>query len=270
MSGGAPTHRESRSIFPPERWEAVPSAAMTPRKDHPGLDDASIIRRLAVEGPLGAPRFIWILLMITLGLGFVFVLDVALGRPSGSLGDVVDLDGEANLPTWFASIEWFAVAAVMALVADRRVDRADRRSWALWLLPLVFLVFSMDEVVMGHEYAGALTDVVLPGGSRADSILPVTGAFGLTIGIPFVVLFGILLGLTRPYLRPPDGAYTRMLIGASLFLLGAVGLDLLSNALVPGSSAAAVGVYIEESLELVGATMILWGAYLLAVLPGRR
>jgi hypothetical protein len=237
---------------------------MTPHKDQLG----PVLRGITADGPLKAPRFVWLLLSIAVALGIVYLIDIALGRPGGSLSAVVDLDGEANLPTWFSSIQWFTVAALMLFVVDRRFDRSDRRSWFLWILPLVFLAFSMDEVVKGHEYAGVLSDAVLPGGTRDSSALPITGAFGLTIGIPFILVAGLLLAIVRPYLQPPAGAFKRIAIGTALFLLGAVGFDFLSNFLTPDSAAWTAEIYVEETLEMFGATLILWGAYLLAMLPG--
>ena len=224
-------------------------------------------RGLGADGPLSIPRFVWLLLTCAVILGSSYLVDRCLGQPVGQLSTMINLDGEANLPTWFSAVQWFTVAAVMTLVVDRRFEPSDPRSLALWALPLGFLVFSVDEVVKGHEYAGFLTDVVLPGASRNESPLPSTGAFGFTIGIPFMLLTGLLLVLVRPYLQDASGAFMRIAFGIGLFLLGAVGFDFLSNFLTPDSLEWIAGIYVEETLEMFGATIILWGSYLLAARP---
>ena len=165
----------------------------------------SVTRWLTGRGPAAIPRFVWLLWVVAATLGIAYLVDVVLGRPGGSLSHVVDLDGEANLPTWFSSVQWFAVAILTFVAVDARVERGDRRTWALWILPLIFLAFSADEVVKAHEFAGGLTDIVLPGGTREGSALESTGAFAFTIGTPFILLAGAVLLVVRPYLPDATG-----------------------------------------------------------------
>ena len=86
-----------------------------------------------------------------------------MGRPSGLSRGCSISTAKSNVPTWYSSVQWFAVFIVLFGVAERRVSLADRRSWSLWLLPLVFLTFSADEVVQFHEHIGARSDVVVFG-----------------------------------------------------------------------------------------------------------
>ena len=78
-----------------------------------------------------------------------------------------------------------------------------------------------------------------------------------------------LLILVRPYLQEAAGAYGLITLGMGLFLVGAVFFDFLSNFLTPNSFGRIVGICVEETLEMFGATLILWGTYLLAALPER-
>jgi hypothetical protein len=63
------------------------------------------------------------------------------------LGDSVprmfDLDGEKNIPTWYASAKLLAVAALLALVA-LNADRRDRLTQLVLLMP-VALFLSVDR-----------------------------------------------------------------------------------------------------------------------------
>ena len=123
----------------------------------------SVLRRV---GPLGVPVIVWAFFAIDVAIGTIYSVDHLLGTPFAPVTRMFDLDGESNVPTWYSSIQWFVVFAVLFGVAERRVSLADRRSWFLWLLPLVFLAFSADEVVQLHEHIGAESDGLLFGQTR--------------------------------------------------------------------------------------------------------
>ena len=162
----------------------------------------AVLRRV---GPLGVPVIVWAFFAIDVALGTIYVVDHLLGTPFATVTRMFDLDGESNVPTWYSSIQWFVVFAVLFGVAERRVSLADRRSWFLCLLPLVFLAMSADEVVQLHERIGATSDGLLFGESRAGTALPETGIWFIVVGVPFVVAIIALFATIRPYLRRPSG-----------------------------------------------------------------
>jgi hypothetical protein len=205
-------------------------------------------------GPLAVPRFVWVLFAIDAALGAAYLADWAVGHPSETFAHLVDLDGERNLPTWYASTLWFSAAAILFGVADRYATRSSIRSWTLWLLPALYLAFSMDETIQVHEAVGTFSDVLLPGGTRDATVVHVTGVYGLVVGVPFLIAFGLLILSARPYLRRPPGALTKVVIGMVLMMTGAVGFEFLSNFVVEGSLPAILEIYVEESLEMIGAT----------------
>ena len=219
-------------------------------------------------GPLAIPRFIWLLFAADAALGLAYLIDAFAGHPLGSLAHIIDLDGESNLPTWYSSIQWFVVFCALTAVADGRVSRSNVRSWLLWLVPLVFLLFSMDEVVQVHESVGLHADALLPGGTRAGTAVHVTGLFFLVVGLPFVIGFSALILGVRPYLQRPPGALTKLVVGMTMMIVGAVGFDFLANFVEDLSTPAIILIYIEESLEMFGATVILWGSYQLLAPAG--
>ena len=67
--------------------------------------------------------------------------------------------------------------------------------------------------------------------------------------------------MLRPYLRRSRGAFLKLVLGTGLMFAGAIGVEALSNFVVQGSLIASLQVLVEEMLELVGATTILWGSY---------
>lgn len=207
------------------------------------------------------PRFVVALFGLDLTLGLVYLAYYLLGRPFDSLAHFIDLDGEANVPTWYASIQWFCVAAMLWVFARRHVARSSMRSWLLLLLPAVFLAFSLDEVAGIHEWLGVKSDVLLPGGTRATTAFSQTGLWFLFIGVPLVILFVGLIGAVRPYLARVPGAFVKLVAGMALVLTAAIGVDALSNFVVEGSLPGVVQIVIEEVAEMIGVTTVLWGSY---------
>ena len=216
------------------------------------------------------PRFVVVMIVIALALGLAYLLNHLLGLQYDYLADFVDLDGEANLPTWYASIEWFGVAAVFWLFAARHVARSDIRSWFLLLLPAVFLALSVDEVAGSHDYLGVLADRLLPNGTREDTLVPQTGLWFLVVGVPFAVGFATLIGAVFPYLASSPRAFIKLITGMACFLIGAIGIEALSNFVVEGSIQGVGLVLSEELAEMIGATIVLWGGYELISDPVER
>jgi hypothetical protein len=216
----------------------------------------------AWKGPSGIviPRFVVILLGVDLALALGYLAYYLLGRPFDPLARFIDLDGEANLPTWYASIQWFCVSAALWVFAERQFVRPQIRSWLLFLLPAVFLAFSLDEVAGIHEWLGGHSDAVMPNGTRADSPFSKTGVYFIVIGVPFVILLVGLIAAVGPYLARFPRAFALFSVGMATFVTGAIALDVLSNYVTADSLPGVAQVTIEELTEMIGATVVLWGA----------
>lgn len=210
---------------------------------------------------MSVPRFIWVLIAIDLALGLAYLAYFLIGHPYEPLTKLIDLDGEANLPTWYSSVLWFGVAYLTWVFAQRHVVRSRIRTWFLFALPLVFVLFSLDEVAQIHEHVGVLSDALLPSGTREATLVSRTGLFFLFVGVPFVIVFIGLLAAVRPFLAERPGAFLKLVAGMAVFVFAAVGLDALSNFTTEGSLAAIVQVLVEEVTEMIAATIVLWGAY---------
>jgi hypothetical protein len=224
------------------------------------------------RGPAGIaiPTFIIILLAIDLALAIAYAGHFVLGNPSTTLRHFLDLDGEEDLSTWYSSVQWFCVGAVFWVFAERNVVRVHIRSWLLVLLPVIFLTFSLDEVAGIHEFLGHESDALFPSGRRDASPFSTTGLWFLAIGIPFVILFAALIVSLRPLLARSRRAAKLLLVGMSLFLLAAVGVEALSNFVTPGSFAGMIQVVVEELTEMVAATLVMWSGYELLRDPARH
>jgi hypothetical protein len=211
------------------------------------------------------PRWVVGLICLDVGLTLLYLVDYALGRPFDHFSSFIDLDGEANLPTWWSSIQWFCVAAAFWVFAIRNVERRPSRSWLLLILPAIFLAFSLDEVATIHEYVGYMSDALLPKGERDASFVSQTGLFFILFGVPFAILFAGLVTAILPFLARSPRARNRLVVGMALMLIAAIGIEALSNLLVPGSPAAMLEIAVEEMSEMIGSTLVLWGSVGLAM-----
>lgn len=209
----------------------------------------------------GLPRAVLAFFMIDLAIGLAYMLNWAADRPYWKLTSLLDLDQENNLPTWYASMKWFCVAALLGLFAVRNVRLSQSKSWPLMLLPLMFLALSLDEVAQVHEWMGQKSDVYLPHASRENTLFSRTGIWMFVIGIPFVAVFALLIRSVRIYFQRARGALVKICLGMSIMLTGALGIETLSNFVAPDSAYAMLQVLSEELCEMLGSTVVLWGSY---------
>src|SRR5215217_4938694 len=116
------------------------------------------------------PTLILIFFMIDLALGIAYIFTYLVLRYLADLPDTMmpvflDLKREGNLPTWYSSIQWFCVATLLGIFAQRNFRLSESKSWLLVILPLVFLAFSLDESARIHEWLGNKSDIFLPDAS---------------------------------------------------------------------------------------------------------
>ena len=207
------------------------------------------------------PSFILTLVIIDLTLGIAYILNALAGLPYRKFTIFLDLNGEANLPTWYSSIKWFCVATLLGIFAHHNVTLSQRKSWLLATLPLVFLALSLDEVAQIHEWLGRKSDILLPRGSREHTLFSRTGIWMFVIGIPFLVFFMVLIFSVWSYFQRAPTALVKVLLGMAITLAGAIGIETLSNFVARNSVYSALQILLEEWCEMLGATIVLWGSY---------
>lgn len=225
------------------------------------------IRKIAFRPPR-LPLLILVFILIDVSLGLGYIVNELVGRPSVKLTMLLDLDNESNLPTWYSSTQWFCVAIMLGLFAHSNFWLAQRRSWLLAVLPLVFLALSVDEVARIHEWIGERTEILLPGGSRANTPVPETGIWMFVVGVPFLAAFFWLISSIRMYFRDTPNALIKVFAGMLITLSGALGFETLANLVVPGSMYGILQVFSEEFCEMLGGTIVLWGSYELLLAHG--
>jgi hypothetical protein len=178
--------------------------------------------------------------------------------------ELLNLNGEANLPTWFSSMQWFYAAVLFGHFSYRNFKRNDVRTWWLALLALMFLMLSLDEVAQVHEWLGSRSDALLPGGTRNDTVFHQTGFWIVLLGVPFLVVFLAIAVSIRRYLSQSPGAFAKLVIGMGIMLFGSLVVEAMANFVVARSMLHAVQISFEELFEMVGITTIVWAGYQLA------
>jgi hypothetical protein len=158
----------------------------------------------------------------------------------------VDVDAEANLPTWCSSVLLLACAAAASLMALRTAT--SRRGWRLVAALLALL--AADEVVCVHERVAAAM-LAWVGAHR------VARAWVWAVGGAVVAVLGA--GLV-PFLRGlAPGLRNGLMLAGAVFVTGGLGFEAIGQlyaashgwANVPYVTLAAV----EELLEMVGALL---------------
>jgi hypothetical protein len=202
------------------------------------------------------------LLLLDLFLVLIYLTDNLLGNPIWTLHKWIDLDGEHNIPAWISSTQLFLVGAVFLYLAGRGKSSVKPSPSFLGLLGAAFLALSADEIVEIHE---GLTKAL-----KHVAWLPrYTEGHGTWIPIYLTVILGFLVISWRQFLalyqRFPREFWI-MALGAGMFLLGAVGVEILGYQIEKDSARwlNTGEVILEELLELIGESVMLYGVILFA------
>ncbi len=178
---------------------------------------------------------------------------------------LLDLDKEANIPSWFSSFLLLAAAGLAVLAAsgapaERRSDVRPLRSLAGLLL-----LCSIDEMATLHERAGLLLDRVVP------RVGPLIFSW-VVLGGAVVVAAAILMW--RFIVSSPGAVRIRLVLAAVLYVSGALGCEMLEGVycLAHGRRGLAwvALTTIEETAEMLGVILLLDGLLLYLIDVARK
>lgn len=162
------------------------------------------------------------------------------------------VDLESSAPTWYSSAALGLAGMLLALIAAAKIKTADNYRWHWAMLGCLFFSLSLDEIAMIHE---------LP----IDPLRERWNTGGL-LYYPWVVLGAALVGLVgllylRFFLSLPCRTQRGFLLAATLFVGGAIGVEMLSGAHadVFGEENLdyALIVTVEEFLEMLGVVIFI-------------
>jgi hypothetical protein len=174
-----------------------------------------------------------------------------------------DLDGESNLPEWFSTIQLWMVATVFGLTAWKEFNPRKLAPWSLVLAAAAFAFLSCDEGAMVHERIATLFDHTVKDRSQS-TYFGRTGVWVIILGPLLLALAVANLCAMWTYLRGRKLVTVLGIVGFSMFIGGAVGVETYSNRLTEGTDIYFHTVMLEELLEMGGVTLMLCGALRLA------
>ena len=210
-----------------------------------------------------ANRLLLVLILFEIFLTLMFAIDgqFKISRPFHRL---FDLDGEATIPSWFSSMQLFLIGIVFLFSKQWPQKHQIVASGWLFFAGLGFMFLSADEAAVIHE---KITRAL----KHIEWMPRFKGNHGIWIPVYLSVatVFAIMARRTiysvfRVYPRQTKIMFSGMVI----FLMGAVGLEILSYWYFRGTQypvLSQIEVGLEELFEMVGASIILYGSILCAL-----
>ena len=149
---------------------------------------------------------------------------------------ILDVGEERSIPTWFNSILLLLCSILLAVVTVAKKQRDDRYSLHWGVLSIILLLLSLDEVASIHEAIGAQLERLLHNitGFNASGAI---SFFWVVPGAIFVLV--VLLAYVRFLAHLPQTTRRWFLFAGALFVLGALGVEMLTAQVMSSSGSIA-------------------------------
>jgi hypothetical protein len=147
---------------------------------------------------------------------------------------IFDVGEERSIPTWFESIQFLLCSILLAVVSIAKKQRDDRYTLHWGVLSIILLLLSLDEVAGLHEATGQELERLL----RSFAGFAPSGAisvFWVVPGAVFVII--VLLAYLRFLAHLPQTTRRWFLFAGALFVLGALGMEMLTSQVLSSSEA---------------------------------
>ncbi|MGD9508509.1 MAG: hypothetical protein AB7I59_14785 [Geminicoccaceae bacterium] len=196
-------------------------------------------------------KMIWMLLATDLALITVF-LTLSL---SGYSVEVLAIGLERSIPNWYSAAKLLILAQLLAFVAWQVSADTWRETLVLLAPALLFMFMSVEEVAAVRDrFERALVPA-----DRADVAPLLAHAGNLLSGFVLVVTLAAIAKAYARIVGPSNASAAKAVAGVAIFLLGAVGVELVFDE--PGRQAPRIWpAAAEEGAELVGVTILIWAA----------
>ncbi len=180
--------------------------------------------------------------LLIAGLAVGFVKHVLGHGTFLGLARLFILNGEANVPTWFSSMELGLCAGLLALVAMAEKQKANR-FWRHWMgLEFIFTFLSMDETAQIHEWSSSMVQMI-------PHLHHFTGAWHL----PYVLTMLVLGYAYLPFLAHLPAATRRFFILSGIaYVGGAFGMEFIEQRLEDLHLISGMPLYLMETLGEAG------------------
>ena len=155
---------------------------------------------------------------------------------------ILDVGEERSIPTWFNSILLLLCSILLAVVTVAKKQRNDQYSSHWGVLSIILLLLSLDEVASLHEATGQQLERLL---DSFTGFKP-SGAISFFWVVPGAIfVFIVLLAYLRFLAHLPQTTRRLFLFAGALFVLGALGIEMLTAQVV--SSSGGISNWIASS-----------------------
>lgn len=203
-------------------------------------------------------KLFYCLIAFELLLLAAYLIESAIGSPAWVITRLVDLDGEESIAVWFSSVQ-LALIGMLFLMKAAKTNAGDKiPRWFLALGGGGFVFLSMDEHLELHEN---ITNALV----HLDWVPRFSGDHGVWIFVYLGIGLLLLLISLRPVFalwRQHPYPFSLMVAGAGVFVLGAVGMEIIGYEFLREGPRLyqVMAIAAEEFMEMLGATTVLCGA----------
>jgi hypothetical protein len=162
------------------------------------------------------------------------------------------VDLESNVPTWYSSLALGLAGGILALIATLKWRTRDRFRFHWAGLSAGFVLLSIDEVAMLHEYPIDPLRRALDAG----------GALYYPWVLPAMAVVVVLAIVFASFVRHlPARTRRQVCLAAAVFLSGAIGMEMLSGVQADAAGEQtfvyAMIISVEELLEMLGVVIFI-------------
>lgn len=193
----------------------------------------------------------------------MYLLAIVLPLPA-TIVELFDLDGEANIPAWFSSLQ-LGLIGILFLLNSCSLPKPDMRTFLFFIsVGLGFIFLSMDEAAEFHE---KITQVL----SQSAWAPRFKGEHGIWIPLYAAIGMLLLIIMRQPLLdrlRSKTNQWRMIVTGMLIIIAGAVGLEIISYQYLRSdiiSGYEIMEIAAEEFMEMAGASWILYATLLLTL-----
>lgn len=165
-----------------------------------------------------------------------------------------NLDGELNLPSVYSALTLLVCSIILSAITYIKKNQHDHYTSDWGRLSILFAFLFFDELTSIHE------TLVKP----VKTVINVGGIFNFAWVIPgiFFVLFMFVMFL-KFLINLPRKTRHYFLIAGVIYVGGAIGYELvggyIADAYTPQSAIYVLSVTLEESLEMLGIAVFIYG-----------
>ncbi|MDN5213592.1 hypothetical protein QQ020_16085 [Fulvivirgaceae bacterium BMA12] len=163
---------------------------------------------------------------------------------------MVNLDGEQNLPTFYATVLLLTASIILLLIALR-----GRQKYNWYLLSGIFCFLSLDENIEIHEQLTALTKSALATETQGIFYFAWIIPYGIITILLMIFLFKFVWNL-------PNRTRRLFIISGFIFLSGALGLEMIAGSYWEESGWSSmiykILAFSEETLEMTGVSLFIF------------